>query len=86
MNYHVANLSTWVSQDTIGIAEWGGGVEHNKNRRGVVAFGAVTDPATVPVAGAAGYAATVVGWYSPNGQGDPLPFRGVATGHSSRTR
>lgn len=78
-NYHVANLATWVSQDTVDIAEWGGGVEHNKNRRGVVAFGAVTDPAAVPVAGAAGYAAMVVGWYTPNGQSDPVPFRGTAT-------
>lgn len=78
-NLDFANLATWVSQDTVQIAEWAASNEHNKNRRGAVAFGIVTDPATVPVAGTATYSGVLQGWYSPNGSTDPEPFRGAAT-------
>jgi hypothetical protein len=77
-----ANLGTWVTQDTVTMAEWtgGGGLdEHNTNRRGVTAFGEVTDPAAVPTAGTAIYTGIVYGWYSSNPALDPDPFRGAAT-------
>ncbi|HEV2612745.1 MAG TPA: hypothetical protein VGU61_20965 [Noviherbaspirillum sp.] len=76
------NLSTWFSQDTVQIVEWTGGpgaLEHNKNRRGAVAFGAVTDPAVVPTTGTASYDGFVTGWYAANGANDPVPVRGQAT-------
>jgi hypothetical protein len=75
-----ANLATWVTQDTVNIEEWAAlGTEHNKNRRGIIAYGAVTDPATVPTSGSASYSGIAYGWYAPNGSDDPAPFRGTAT-------
>ncbi|HEV2612690.1 MAG TPA: DUF4214 domain-containing protein [Noviherbaspirillum sp.] len=76
-----ANMATWFSQDTVQIAEWTGGSgveEHNKNRRGAIAFGAVSDPAAVPATGAARYSGFVHGWYAPNATDDPAPFQGNA--------
>lgn len=72
------NLTTWFTQDTVLIAEWGGGDEHNKIRRGAVAFGAVTDPAAVPASGTATYSGIVYGWYARNASEDPAFFRGNA--------
>lgn len=77
-----ANLSAWTSQDTVQMAEWTGGAgtaEHNKNRRGLIAFGAVTDPAVVPTTGNASYSGIVYGWYAPNAAANPSVFRGDAT-------
>lgn len=74
------NLGAWVTQDTVLIEEWAAqGKEHNKNRRGMVAYGAVTDPAAVPSTGSATYSGIAYGWYAPNAGVDPEPFRGAAT-------
>jgi hypothetical protein len=81
-SYTYSNLSTWTSQDTVQMVEWTGGsgtAEHNKKRMGAVAFGNVTDPATVPTTGTASYSGVVYGWYSANGAGDPTVFIGDAT-------
>lgn len=72
------NLSTWLSKDTVNIAEWGSN-EHNQNRRGVVAFGAVSDPASVPVTGTATYSGFVTGWTTLNATDEATLFRGEAT-------
>jgi len=88
-NFAHANLAAWFTQDTINIAEWTRALaepppEHNKNRRGMVAFGAVTPPGNVPASGAATYRlGHVFGWYAapwPNaGQpSDAVPFLGTA--------
>jgi hypothetical protein len=77
--YRYANLGAWVTQDTVFINEWGGNNEHNKNRRGMVAFGDVTDPASVPASGSATYSGLAYGWYVPNGADDVQFFRGDAT-------
>lgn len=75
-----ANLAAWVSQDTVLIEEWANqGNEHNKNRRGIVAFGAVTDPAAVPTAGTATYSGIAYGWYGTGALVEPPVFRGTAT-------
>jgi hypothetical protein len=74
-----SNLSAWVSQDTAEIHEWGGVHEHTKMRRGMVAFGDVTDPATVPQNGSATYTGIAYGWYAGNGTVDPQLFWGAAT-------
>jgi hypothetical protein len=76
-----SNLALWVSQDTVLIEGWAatGADEHNTIRRGIVAFGAVSDPAAVPAAGSASYAGPVYGWYAGNGTADPVPFRGTGT-------
>lgn len=77
-----ANMATWFSQDTVQIAEWTGASglnEHNKNRRGVVAYGSVSEPAAVPTTGSVRYNGFVHGWYSPNDREDPVPFQGNAT-------
>lgn len=80
LGYRYSNLSLWLTQDTVVFQEWAGlGNEHNKNRRGVVAFGEVTPPADVPASGNASYAGLVEGWYSSNGSTDPVVFRGVAS-------
>ena len=48
------NLAAWLTQDTVNINEWAGtNNEHNKNRRGMVAFGDVSDPAKIPTSGSA---------------------------------
>jgi len=74
------NLGAWLTQDTVVIEEWArAGNEHNKNRRGVVTYGAVTDPAAVPTTGTVTYTGFSYGWYSANGAVDPSVFRGTAT-------
>jgi hypothetical protein len=80
--YKYANLSAWLTQDTVETVEWahlGGNMEHNTNRRGMVAFGDVTDPTTVPSTGTASYSGIVQGWYSATPNVDPTVFRGDAT-------
>lgn len=78
--YQHANLSTWLTQDTVLLADWGAtGEEHNKNRRGAVAFGNVTDPAAVPASGTASYSGIVYGWRGTSAAIDPSVFRGAAT-------
>ena len=79
-NLRYTNLGAWVTQDTVIIEEWArAGNEHNKNRRGVVAYGAVTDPATVPTTGTVTYTGFSYGWYSNNAAVDPSVFIGTAT-------
>jgi hypothetical protein len=78
-NYRYASLSAWVSQDTVGMAEWGAGDgsdEHNLNRRGIVSFGPVTGE--MPAEGTVTYNnGFVYGWYAANdGPVEPVPFRG----------
>jgi hypothetical protein len=77
-SYRYGNLASWFSQDTVQIYEWGAVNEHNKNRRGVVAFGDVTDPASVPTSGTATYLGVVYGSYTSNGTADPSTFTGTA--------
>lgn len=76
-----ANLATWLTQDTVQMVDWGaaGGDEHNKNRRGLVAFGEVTDTASVPATGTATYSGIVYGWQAGSATVDPSVFRGTAT-------
>ena len=81
-NYRYANLASWFTQDTVNIYEWGGVNEHNKNRRGIVAFGDTSDPAAVPASGTATYVGLVYGSYAPNATQDPATFRGNATSDS----
>lgn len=79
-SFQYSNLAAWVTQDTVLLHEWGGPDEHNKNRRGTVAFGDVTDPAAVPTSGTATYSGTAYGWYARNGNlaEDPVVFEGAA--------
>jgi hypothetical protein len=79
--YQYANIAAWVTQDTVTINEWtaSSGIEHNKNRRGFVAFGNVTAPGAVPASGSSSYAGVVYGWYVRNGTEDAAFFRGTAT-------
>lgn len=78
--YQYANLASWTSQDTVLIEEWASrGDEHNKNRRGFVSYGNVTDPATVPTTGTATYSGIVYGWYGRGALEEPPLFRGAAT-------
>lgn len=78
-NYQHANLASWFTQDTINIFEWNGNNEHNKNRRGFVAYGDTTTPANVPTSGSATYSGVVRGRYAANAVDDPVPFLGTAT-------
>lgn len=81
--YEFTNLAAWNSQDTVNIAGWltQPKVEHNKERRGLVAFGNVTSPDAVPTSGTATYVGTVYGLYGLPGttQDDPDPFTGDAS-------
>lgn len=78
--YQYANVTSWLTQDTVQIAEWNApDEEHNKNRRGVVAFGAVTDSASVPTSGSASYTGIVYGWQGTSAATDPSVFYGTAT-------
>jgi hypothetical protein len=72
-NYRYAHVAGWVTKDTINIQEWGGGREHNKERRGAIAFGQLTDPASLPSSGTATYQGYARGWYSPDGQTHVYP-------------
>lgn len=72
-NYRYAHVAGWVTKDTINIQEWGGGREHNKERRGSIAFGQLTDPASLPSSGTATYQGYVRGWYSPDGLAEVYP-------------
>lgn len=82
-SYRYANMAKWLSQDTVEIAEWTGAAqvnEHTQNRRGAVAYGAVTDPATVPTTGTATYKGWLYGWYASTAKDpDPAPFRAEVT-------
>ncbi len=73
-NYRYALLGGWITQDTVSISEWGGDDEHNKSRRGVVAYGELTPPKTLPTSGSARYVGLAHGWYSPNGVIEPYPI------------
>lgn len=77
-SYQYANLASWITQDTVGIAEWGGALEHNKARRGFVAFGQVTAPGNVPAAGSARYIGYLKGWWSFDPGQDSYPIAGDA--------
>lgn len=82
LGYRYTNLASWFSQDTVDIVEWTGGPganEHNQNRRGLVSFGEVTDPATVPTSGTVNYSGVAWVWYSVDGQADPTQSTGTAT-------
>lgn len=74
------NLGVWVTQDTVLIEEWAAmSNEHNKNRRGVVAFGDVSDPGRIPEAGSATYSGIAYGWYARNAGAEPSVFHGTAS-------
>ncbi len=74
-----ANLAAWYTMDTVNIVEFAGGSnEHNKGRRGTVAFGQVTDSAAVPASGTASYAGVVYGWYAANATDESVFFRANA--------
>lgn len=79
LGYQYANLTKWLTQDAVGIPEWGGTNEHNQNRRGVIAYGNVTAPASVPATGNATYSGFAYGWYAPNAVEEPVPFIANAT-------
>lgn len=77
--YRYANLATWLTQDTVLIEEWASmGDEHNKNRRGIAAFGEVTPTGAVPASGSASYAGIIYGWYTDRPEREPSVFRGDA--------
>lgn len=73
-SYAYANLGAWITQDTVLINEWGGNNEHNKMRRGLVAFGSVTPPADMPSTGVVRYRGQLRGWfsYTPGEDSHPL--------------
>lgn len=75
-SYAHANLGAWITQDTVLINEWGGGNEHNKMRRGLVAFGAVTAAAQIPSTGVARYRGRLHGWFSYVQGEDSYPIYG----------
>ena len=76
--YRYGNVASWSTQDTVQIYQWGGVGEHSKVRRGVVAFGDVTDPRTMPSSGVATYSGLAYGAYTSNGASGPSTFRGAA--------
>ncbi len=78
-SFRYGNLGAWLTKDTVFINEWGPTNEHNQNRRGLVAFGDVSNPSTVPTTGTATYAGFVYGWYAPNATAEASLFRGDAT-------
>ena len=77
-SFSYANLGAWKTKDTVGIADWGAPHEHNQNRRGLVTFGNVTDPAAVPTTGKASYSGFVYGWYARTATDEGYFFRGEA--------
>jgi hypothetical protein len=78
-SYGWANLAGWITQDTVMINEWGGNNEHNKMRRGYLAFGEVTNPTQMPTTGTATYTGTLRGWFSNDGVEDSNPIIGTVT-------
>lgn len=80
-NRQDVNLAMWTTQETVPVAAWGANAldEHNKIRRGVVAFGAVTPPNTVPATGTATYLGTAYGWYARNATEDPVTFQAAVS-------
>ena len=76
-SYGYANLGGWITQDTMLINEWGGNNEHNKMRRGIVAFGPVTAPSQVPTTGTARYSGVLRGWFGYDGVNDVYPIVGT---------
>jgi hypothetical protein len=78
--FQYTNLGAWLTQDTVWIEEWAKrGNEHNKNRRGLIAYGEVTNPGVVPTTGTATYSGFTYGYYAANRTVDPSVFRGNAT-------
>ena len=63
-SYASANVSSWVTQDSVMITEWNGVNEHNKMRRGFVAFGDATDTSTMPSSGSVHYSGNLHGFFS----------------------
>ncbi len=63
-SYASANLGSWVTQDSVLITEWNGNNEHNKMRRGFVAFGDTTDVSTLPSSGVVRYTGSLHGWFT----------------------
>ena len=87
-SYRYGSVAHWVTQDTVLIDEWNGGAEHNKNRRGMTAYGETTDPTLVPSTGSALYQGTIRGRYAPNGIDEPVPIAGdvvVTVNFATRT-
>lgn len=84
-SYQYVNLSNWLTQDTVEIVEWSGGAnEHNKIRRGFVAFGDVTPQANIPTGGTATYTGAIYGFFArsavaTSADDDAAHFRGKAT-------
>lgn len=67
-SFQYANLSNWLTTETVEIVEWvpGGGInEHSAMRRGFVAFGNVTSPASISSTATASYKGTIYGFYAP---------------------
>lgn len=82
LSYQYVNLGAWFSADTVWIAEWtaqDGRREHSTNRRGVVAFGAVTNPSLIPTTGGATYSGRIYGRYASAKDADPVAVEGDAT-------
>ena len=73
-NYDYAQVAGWITKDTINIQEWGGSGEHNKERRGVIAFGQLTDARSIPASGIVSYQGYARGWYSPDGLTEVFPI------------
>ncbi len=75
-SYAYANIARWVTQDTVMINEWGGNNEHNKMRRGAIAFGQVSDPTKIPATGTATYRGRLHGWFVYDPSQEPYPLAG----------
>ncbi len=73
-NYDYAQVAGWITKDTINIQEWGGGGEHNKERRGTIAYGQLTDIGAMPASGIVSYLGYARGWYSPDGLTEVFPI------------
>jgi len=75
-NYAYANLGSWIAQDVVQMSEWGGNHEHNKQRRGFIAFGPVTAPAQIPTTGTVRYTGSLRGWFGYQKHEDVYPIYG----------
>lgn len=75
-NYGYANLGSWITQDLVQMGEWGGSNEHNKLRRGFIAFGPVTPPAQIPTTGTVRYKGSLRGWFGYQKYEDVYPIYG----------